>query len=46
MNNGASVEEVKAVREVVIRICEASGMTKLEDSVPAGWGWRSAVANL
>lgn len=46
LNNGASVEEVKAVREVIIRICEASGMSKIGDSVPAGWGWRSAVANL
>ncbi|KAI9798380.1 MAG: hypothetical protein M1835_000043 [Candelina submexicana] len=45
LNNGATVEEVKAVREVVIRICEACGMTTLE-GVAGGWGWRGEVANL
>lgn len=45
LNNGATVEEVKAVREVVIRICEASGMTALGD-VAGGWGWRGEVAKL
>ena len=46
LNNGATVSEVHAVREIVIRICEASGMTKLGDSAPGGWGWRGEVANL
>ncbi len=46
LNNGATLEQVKAVREIVIRICEASGMTKLDEATPAGWGWRSEVANL
>jgi hypothetical protein len=46
LNGGAKVEEVKAVRDVVIRICEASGMKKIGDTVPAGWGWRGEVANL
>ena len=46
LNNGATVEEVKAVRDIVIRICEASGMTKIGENVPAGWGWRGEVANL
>jgi alkylhydroperoxidase/carboxymuconolactone decarboxylase family protein YurZ len=46
VNNGASVEEVRAVRDVVIRICEESGMRGLGDDVPQGWGWRSEVANL
>ncbi|MCJ1316520.1 hypothetical protein MMC15_001841 [Xylographa vitiligo] len=46
LNNGATIEEVKAVREIVIRICEASGMTKLGETVPGGWGWRGEVANL
>ncbi|MCJ1477498.1 hypothetical protein MMC13_006170 [Lambiella insularis] len=48
LNNGATVDEVKAVREIVMRICEASGMTRLGDTVPAGAnrGWRSEVANL
>lgn len=46
LNNGATVEEVKAVREIVIRICEASGMTTIGDTVLGGWGWRGEVANL
>ncbi|EON63315.1 hypothetical protein W97_02542 [Coniosporium apollinis CBS 100218] len=46
LNNGATVEEVRAVREIVIRICEASGMKKLPDDAPQGWGWRGEVANL
>ncbi|KAI9761745.1 MAG: hypothetical protein M4579_000839 [Chaenotheca gracillima] len=46
LNHGATVEEVKAVREVVIRICEASGMNKVGNNVPSGWGWRGEVANL
>jgi len=46
LNNGATVEEVKAVRDVVIRICEASGMTRLGGTAAGGWGWRGEVANL
>ena len=46
VNNGATVEEVKAVRDIVIRICEASGMTTFGDRVAGGWGWRGEVANL
>ncbi|KAB5575999.1 AhpD-like protein [Coniochaeta sp. 2T2.1] len=46
LNGGATVEEVRAVRNVVIEICEASGMKMLDDSVPAGWGWRSEVATV
>ncbi|KAI9871078.1 MAG: hypothetical protein M1830_003470, partial [Pleopsidium flavum] len=46
MNNGATLEEVGAVREVVIRICEASGMGKLGENVPGGWGWRLDVAKI
>ena len=46
LNNGATVEEVKAVREVILRICEASGMTRLDNTRPGGWGWRGEVANL
>ena len=42
----STVEEVKAVRDVVIKICEASGMTRLDENVPGGWGWREPVANL
>lgn len=46
LNNGASVAEVRAVREVVVRLCEASGMTRLGEDATNGWGWRGEVANL
>jgi alkylhydroperoxidase/carboxymuconolactone decarboxylase family protein YurZ len=46
LNGGATVEEVKAVRGVVIKICEAFGMAKIGENVLAGWGWREEVANL
>ncbi|KEZ46679.1 hypothetical protein SAPIO_CDS0517 [Scedosporium apiospermum] len=46
LNGGASVAEVTAVRDVVIKICEASGMKRLSDDAPGGWGWRSEVASL
>ncbi|AEO56768.1 hypothetical protein MYCTH_47732 [Thermothelomyces thermophilus ATCC 42464] len=46
LNGGATVEQVKAVRNVVVQICMASGMKVLDDSSPAGHGWRSEVADL
>lgn len=46
MNGGAKLEEVRAVREVVIKICESAGMTKLEDGALTGWGWREDVASI
>ncbi|KAM0438930.1 hypothetical protein ACHAPT_001691 [Fusarium lateritium] len=46
LNGGASVEEVRAVRDVVIKICEASGMKRLNEDAVGGWGWRSEVANV
>lgn len=46
ISNGATVEEVRAVRDVVIRICEASGMIKLAENVPHAWGWREDIPNL
>lgn len=46
INTGSTVEEVRAVREVVIRICEASGMSRLDNAVPAGWGWQGPISNL
>ncbi|KAL8653518.1 MAG: hypothetical protein Q9226_003826 [Calogaya cf. arnoldii] len=46
LNNGASVEEVRAVRNVIVRLCEASGMTRLDENSSGGWGWRGEVANL
>lgn len=46
ISGGATVDEVRAVRSVVMEICEASGMKMLDETVPAGWGWRSNVATL
>ncbi len=40
------MDEVKAVRNIVLEICEAAGMKLLDESVPAGWGWHSEVASL
>ncbi|KAL8929591.1 MAG: hypothetical protein Q9172_000387 [Xanthocarpia lactea] len=39
LNNGASVEEVRAVRNVIVRLCEASGMARLGEDASNGWGW-------
>jgi hypothetical protein len=46
LNGGATVEEVMAVRDVAIKIYEASGMKTIGSDVPAGWGWRGEVASL
>jgi alkylhydroperoxidase/carboxymuconolactone decarboxylase family protein YurZ len=46
INNGATVEEVRAVREIALRICEASGMKKIREDELGGYGWREEVANL
>ena len=46
LNGGATVEEVRAVREVVIGICEAAGMKTIGLDVPAGWGWRGDIASI
>jgi len=46
LNGGATVDEVKAVRSIVLQICEASGMAMLDSETKNGWGWRSEVANL
>jgi len=40
------VAEVRAVREVVIMICEAAGMRKFDSNTAGGWGWKEEVANL
>ncbi|KAK2045305.1 carboxymuconolactone decarboxylase [Colletotrichum somersetense] len=45
LNGGASIEEVRAVRAIVIEICKAAGMKQLGDDMPAGWGWRSEVSS-
>ncbi|KAE8448138.1 hypothetical protein EG329_009742 [Mollisiaceae sp. DMI_Dod_QoI] len=44
LNGGATLEEVRAVREVVIRLCESAGMTRLDGAV--GWGWRGEIADI
>ncbi|EGY23162.1 uncharacterized protein VDAG_04600 [Verticillium dahliae VdLs.17] len=46
LNAGASKDEVTAVRDLVIRICEAAGMQKLDASAPGGWGWRGEIADV
>lgn len=46
INNGAKLEEVRAVRDIVIKVCEAAGMKSLDERTPDGWGWRSEVAKL
>ena len=46
LNGGARVEEIRAVREVVITICEASGMKSIGNDVPAGWGWREEIEKI
>ncbi|KAK4191406.1 hypothetical protein QBC35DRAFT_12235 [Podospora australis] len=46
LNGGATVDEVKAVRSIVMEICLASGMKMLDESTPAGFGWRVEPADL
>lgn len=46
LNNGASVEEVRAVRGMVLDICETYGMRHLQDQDVCTYGWRTDVANL
>jgi hypothetical protein len=46
MNGGATLEQVRAVRQVALQICQGAGMTRLEDSGAAGWGWREDVASI
>jgi alkylhydroperoxidase/carboxymuconolactone decarboxylase family protein YurZ len=46
LNNGATLEEVRAVRDIVIKVCEASGMKTLEEGTLDGWGWRKEIAKL
>ncbi len=46
LNGGATVDEVKAVRNVVVEICSAAGMRILDPGSPSGFGWRSEVADL
>ncbi|KAK4179100.1 hypothetical protein QBC36DRAFT_365161 [Triangularia setosa] len=46
LNGGATVDQVKAVRSIVMDICVASGMEMLDGDVPAGFGWRVEPADL
>lgn len=47
LNGGASVEQVRAVRQVSIQVCRASGMRLLTTDDPPGcWGWRAEVQDL
>ncbi|KAK8160574.1 AhpD-like protein [Phyllosticta citrichinensis] len=46
LNNGATAEEVRAVRDAVIQICQAAGMTMLAEDAAGGWGWREEIANV
>ena len=46
LNNGATEEEVRAVRDLVIRVCEATGMKRLEEGALESWGWKEDVANV
>ena len=46
INNGATIEEVRAVRDVVIQVCKAAGMKNLDEKNLEGWGWRQEPAKL
>ena len=46
LNNGATEDEGKGVTALVIKVCEASGMKRLEEGSVDGWGWREEVANV
>jgi len=46
LNNGATVDEVRAVRAMILHICELYGMQSLNEADVGGWGWRDEVANV
>jgi alkylhydroperoxidase/carboxymuconolactone decarboxylase family protein YurZ len=54
VNNGATRDEVNAVRGLVVKLCEAAGMRRLKEGemTPEGegrinlWGWKEDVAAL
>lgn len=45
VNNGCDVEGVRAVRDVVLWICEGGGMGMLREG-EMGLGWREEVAKI
>ncbi|KUI60051.1 hypothetical protein VP1G_07308 [Cytospora mali] len=47
LNGGASIEQVRAVRQVAVDVCRAAGMRLLTGKdATGGWGWRAEVQNL
>lgn len=47
LNGGASVEQVRAVRQVAVDVCHAAGMRVLLPGEASGrWGWRAEVQDL
>ncbi|OJD35693.1 carboxymuconolactone decarboxylase [Diplodia corticola] len=46
LNHGATADEIRAVREIVISICEAAGMRTLGGDAVGGWGWREQIADV
>ena len=53
VNNGATIEQVRAVRNVAVRVCEEAGMRVFPpdddddgDDGKGEMGWRGEVANL
>ncbi|KAK8136929.1 carboxymuconolactone decarboxylase [Apiospora sp. TS-2023a] len=46
LNNGATVEQVRAIRAITVMICEEYGMKMLAEDAVGGWGWREEVANV
>ena len=45
-NQGATLDQIRAVREVVLAICREAGMRPSTARDSHGWGWKSDVANL
>ena len=46
LNNGASIDEVRAVRDLTVEICQAAGMRRLRDGERGSLGWTEDVANV
>lgn len=46
LNNGASAEEVRAVRALVLNVCEMYGMRPLQDGDTGYFGWYTEVADV
>ncbi|KAL1837326.1 hypothetical protein VTJ49DRAFT_3985 [Mycothermus thermophilus] len=46
LNGGATLDQVRAVRRVVVDLCRAAGMRLLDPAEPGGFGWRSEPVDL